>query len=92
MRETEPEALARELREELGMDLTARELVYIGEFSPEGETLEHVCYYVIVDRHAAIMLAKWEILAARWFRVTDLPSQIDPIVRPMIALVNSREI
>ena len=79
--ETPAECAARELREELGIDLPPERLVPTGEHSDHPYRFD--TFVATIDDRPDLQLS-WEIAHAKWVPVSELPENISPFIEPMI--------
>lgn len=65
----------REVREEVGLDLTSNHLTLLGVMTTRQSGLSSKCYNFVVEitTKAPLKLQKFEILAARWLPIDQLP-------------------
>lgn len=77
-------SLAREIREELNMQLSPKKLHLIKHYdkSEVGEPYDKVCFYLdLSDTQLSEITLSNEILEARWFLTSELPSRLSPVVK-----------
>jgi 8-oxo-dGTP pyrophosphatase MutT (NUDIX family) len=88
--ETAEEALRRELREETEIDITAAPALFGIYFNGRASIRDHVFLYVV--RSFSILKPKrpdLEIAEVRWFPLSDLPSDTNPVTRRRLAEITT---
>lgn len=78
-RESCEQAVLREIKEELGVDLSAYRLNYIGTTTADG--YEAPVFRVSIKERLPITRRKWELSAAAWQPMSILPEQLGPVAR-----------
>lgn len=79
--ETPAECAARELREELGIDLSPEQLVPAGEHSDHPYRFD--TFVATISERPDLQLS-WEIAHAKWVPVAELPENISPFIKLML--------
>lgn len=82
-------ALARELREEAGIELLARPLLHGLFFNPKGSRRDHVACYVVRDFRVTPTRPNFEIAEARFFSADALPEDTSTATRARLTEVLS---
>lgn len=83
--ETLEEALARELREEANVELTAPAALKAVYFNRNASRRDHVALYLVTGFHqTAKKTPDREIVEARFFSLEDLPAETTPATRRRI--------
>lgn len=85
--ESIPAALARELLEEVNVELLARPLLHGLFFKPKGLSRAHVACYVVRDFKISPQRPNFEIAEARFFPADALPEDATGATRRRIAEV-----
>lgn len=83
-RESYAASLAREIQEELNIQMSPKKLHLIKHYdkSEVGEPYDKVCFYLdLSDTQLSEITLSNEILEARWFLISELPSRLSPVVK-----------
>jgi 8-oxo-dGTP diphosphatase len=86
--ETKEEAVKREVKEELGLNITPE---YLGEFThhPDHKIDTVFCFVASVDR-VEPKIDRLEIKEAKWWNINDLPQDHSMSLRRVISMYKSR--
>lgn len=90
-RESVEAAGAREIHEELAIELDPSTLIHLGQYNyRHGLGLEVLEVLVATVSDATYIRQRLELLDARWFKLTELPEDQHPIVGDAIKALNSK--
>ncbi|MDX2776679.1 NUDIX hydrolase [Streptomyces caniscabiei] len=77
--ESPERAVLREIKEELGIELSTYRLEYAGTIAADG--YEAPVFKATVKERLPITRQKWELSAAVWRHVSSLPEELGPVAR-----------
>lgn len=80
--ESPERAVLREIKEELGIDLSTYRLEYISTIAADG--YESPVFKVTVKERLPITRQRWELSAAVWRPLFPLPKELGPVVRRLL--------
>jgi 8-oxo-dGTP pyrophosphatase MutT (NUDIX family) len=82
-RQESPERAAiREIKEEVGIDLSTYPLAYIGMVIADGYRAP--VFKVVIKARTPIVRQQWELSAAAWQPMSALPKQLGPVARRIL--------
>lgn len=79
--ESAADCAARELREELGIDISPETLVETGEYTDHPYRFD--TFVAAIGDRPDLQLS-WEIAHAKWVPLDELPTNISPFIKPML--------
>lgn len=96
-KESDKQAAIREVAEEVGLTLTAKQLIYLGEdyraeLGHKGwPKFTRVYFLAELDKKVSPTITRpLEILEVKWFSLTDLPKEDNQTLKAALTLLNQR--